>query len=156
MARARERLVPRRAKRADKGTSRFSARVEAELQRLLSTTERPPPLAVEQQLAEACKRWGEKAPSRPSIYNAIKRAEPPVYRVAALPRAVRDTLINLDNPEIGGAHLAFCAFNYGSTEALCFASGMPWICLLRASQMRGHRPKSHALLQAVLAFREIV
>ncbi len=156
MARASHRLDARRAKRADQGSTRFAPRVEAEVQRLLSTTERPSLLTVERQLRDICAQWGEPAPSRASLYNAVKRARPPVYRVAELPKVVQDTLLNVDNAEIDGAQLAFCAMNYGSPEALCFAAGLPWICLLRASQMRGHRPKSNALLQAVLAFREIV
>ncbi len=155
MLRAREKLSLSGSKRTDKGTTRFSPRVEAELQRLLSTTEKPSLLRVERQLRDTCKQWGESPPSRPSIYNAVKRAQPPVYRVAELPKPVQETLLNLNNPEIDGAQLAFYAFNYGSPEALCFASGLPWICLLRASEMRGHRPKSYSLLQAVLAFREI-
>jgi hypothetical protein len=66
-------------------------------------------------------------PSCASLYNAIKRAKSPVYRVADLPKAVQDTLLNVDNPEIDGAHLAFCILNYGSLEALRFAAGLPWI-----------------------------
>jgi hypothetical protein len=156
MARAQSRQSSPRAARTDKGTTRFSARVEAELQRLLSTTEKPSVLAVTKQLQETCKRWREPAPSRASIYNAIARVEPPVYRVEDLPHSVRDALLNVDNAEIEGARLAFNAFNYGSPEALCFAAGLPWICLVRASQLRGHRPKSYALLQAVLAYRGII
>lgn len=155
MALAQSRQSRARAARADKGTTRFSARVEAELRRLLSTTEKPSVLAVTKQLQGTCKRWREPAPSRASVYNAIARVEPPVYRVDSLPPAVRATLLNVDNTEIDGAHLAFNAFNYGSPEALCFSAGLPWICLLRASQLRGHRPKSYALLQAVLSYRGI-
>lgn len=155
MAFARSRQTRARAARTDKGTTRFSARVEAELHRLLSTTEKPSILSVAKQLRESCTRWGEPAPSRASVYNAIARLEPPMYRVDSLPPAVRATLLNVNNPEIDGAQLAFNAFNYGSPEALCFAAGLPWICLLRASQLGGHRPKSYALLQAVLNYREI-
>ena len=39
--------------------------------------------------------------------------------------------------------------------ALSFAAGLPWICLHHAARMRGFRPKSRALLRAVLSFRRI-
>lgn len=154
--RAHERLQKERPRRSDQGTTKFAPRVEAELQRLLHTSERPSIAQVAARLRETCQRWGEPMPSRPSIYNAIKRAVPPKYEVAHLPAAVRSTLLNLDNPQIDGAQLVFHAFNYGSTEALCFASGLPWLCLLRASELSGYRPKSYALLRSVLAYREIV
>ncbi len=45
------------------------------------------------------------------------------------------------------------AFNYGDTRALSFAAGMPWACLARAADKSGWRPKSLALLGAVMSCR---
>ena len=154
-ARARVRFGRSRATRSDQGTTRFSVRVEAELRRLLYATDRPAVTALARQLQQTCKRWGEPAPSRASLYNAIKRLPAPQYPVSALPQAVRNTLLNIDSPEVGGAWLVFYAFNHGSLEALSFAAALPWICLQQATTIRGWRPKSYALLQAVLDYREI-
>jgi hypothetical protein len=122
---------------------------------MLGTQERPVISGVSKRLAALCKQRGERAPSRSSIYNAVDRAEPPSYSVADLPPAVQRTLHNLDVAVIGGGQLVFHAFNYGSWEACSFASGLPWLCLLKASQRPGFRPKSLALLRAVMAYRGI-
>jgi hypothetical protein len=156
MAHAQARLArQRRAPRSDRRKSRFAAPVEAELQRLLGTFERPPIHTVMQSVRQACELLHQPPPSRASIYNAIARACPPQYQVRDLPPAVRSCLLNLDCAEIGGAQLVFHAFNYGTTEALSFAAGLPWLCLLRAAEWRGFRPKSYALLRAVMAYRGI-
>jgi hypothetical protein len=155
MVRAQARLAGQRAPRADRGQSRLAPSVEAELQRLLDTLERPPILAVMQSLRQACERLQQPPPSRTSIYNAIARARPPQYQVCELPPAVQSCLLNVDGVEIGGAQLVFHAFNYGTLEALSFAAGLPWLCLLRAAEWRGFRPKSYALLRAVMAYRGI-
>lgn len=141
--------------RNDRGQSRCSPRVEQELQRLLSTQERPSFSTVARELKTACKRLRERAPSRSSIYNAVDRLVPPSYQVESLPPAVQRTLYNLDAKVIGGAQLAYHAFNYGSWEALSFAAGLPWLCLLQAAEKPGFRPKSHALLRAVMSYRGI-
>jgi hypothetical protein len=106
-------------------------------------------------MRQICEQLQQPPPSRASIYNAIARAHPREYQVHDLPPAVHSCLLNLDCSEIGGAQLVFHAFNYGTTEALSFASGLPWLCLLRAAEWRGFRPKSHALLRAVMAYRGI-
>jgi hypothetical protein len=51
--------------------------------------------------------------------------------------------------------VAFAAFNYGDVHAISFASGLPWLALYQADRVRGWRPKSHALLRAVMADRGI-
>lgn len=83
-------------------------------------------------------------------------APTPPYRIEALKPAVRETLYNL--PEAGdvpGHQLAFHCFNYGSTEAMSFAAGMPWLALFQAARLRGWRPRSRGLLEAVLKARRI-
>lgn len=144
-----------RAPRSDQEKSRFPQRVEAELQRLLAGPERPALAALARSLRATCERWGEPVPSRATVYNAIARARSQRYAVAQLPQAVQRTLLNLDASELAGEQVVFFAFNYGTAEAISFASGLPWLCLLRAEQLPGFRPKSRALLRAVMHYRGI-
>ena len=72
----------------------------------------------------------------------------------------REAMYNLSSDDggdaprtVGGDHIAFYAFNYGSPRALSFAAGLPWLCLVRAAGRRGWRPKSRALLRAVMKYR---
>ncbi len=85
----------------------------------------------------------------------MDRAEPPLYALDELPEAVRRCLHNVGRGPIPGHQVAFAAFNYGEPRALSFAAGMPWSCLHRAARMSGFRPKSLALLRAVVAYRRI-
>ncbi len=54
---------------------------------------------------------------------------------------------------VPGPQVVFYAFNYGSAGAVSFASGLPPLCLERAASLRGWRPKSRALLRAVMSYR---
>lgn len=74
-----------------------------------------------------------------------------------LPEEVREALINTEPGEdksITVEAIAFYAFNYGAPRAMTFASGLPLEALRSAEALTGWRPKSHALLQAVIRFRE--
>lgn len=158
IARAELRLQKRaRGPRSDRGVARIHERAEGELQRLLHTRDKPAINAVAEQLRRYCARAGIAAPSRASVYNAVQRAVAPTFALNELPVTVRDALYNLDltSHTIGGDQLVFYAFNYGSPTALSFAAALPWLCLVRAADLRGWRPKSRALLQAVRAYRGI-
>lgn len=142
--------------RADRGLSRLHPRVERKLQELLSTPERPSPTAVWRDLRSFCLTKHLDAPSRATVYNAIARAAPPSFDFAALPPAVQRCLHNVDpNEPIPGHQVVQAAFNAGDVRALSFAAGLPWLCLYRASTLRGFRTKSLSLLRAVMAFRKI-
>jgi hypothetical protein len=76
--------------------------------------------------------------------------------IGELPDEVRAVLLNIDlnQTEIVPADVvAYYAFNYGSSRALSFASALPVAALERAEARSGWRPKSHALLRAVIRFR---
>lgn len=74
-----------------------------------------------------------------------------------LPAELKATLFNLDlegeDATVPADVLAFYAFNHGSSRALSFASGLPLAALRQAEQRSGWRPKSRALLRAVLRYR---
>lgn len=107
------------------------------------------------ELGARCRAEGVSCPSRAAVYNFMPRAAAPRYRVADLPEHARAVLLNLDDEaEVPGPQLAFYLVNHGDTRALSFAAAMPWLCLYQAERMRGFRPKSHALLRALIAARE--
>jgi hypothetical protein len=162
LARARERLEPgagkhpgsERATRSDAGASRMPPDLQLELDRLFSGAERPRMRDVRAQLAVYCARRGLRPPSRAAIYAWLPRAAVPSYRIGELPAHVRELIHNLDDAaEIPGPQLVCVLMNHGDTRALSFAAGMPWLCLVRAERLRDFRPKSHALLRAVLRGR---
>jgi hypothetical protein len=136
------------------GRSRLHPAVEAKLQELLGTHDRPRMAEVYRAVREHCERRSLTTPSRSTLYNAVRRVQPPSFALDALPETVRRTLHNVGSGPIPGHQVAFAAFNYGDTRALCFAAGMPWVCLDVAARLGGWRPKSLALLRAVLAYRE--
>jgi hypothetical protein len=74
-----------------------------------------------------------------------------------LPEELRAALFNLEldgeDATVSAEVLAFYAFNHGAPRALSFASGLPLAALQRAEQRSGWRPKSRALLRAVLHYR---
>lgn len=144
-----------RKRRVDRGAARIAREVEAYLQSLLQTVDKPSIGGVALRVEQYCAERGLPAPRRSTVYNAVRRARCPEYTVAALPECVRETLYNFEGTTLSGAHVAFHAFNYGSTSALSFASGLPWLCLVQASERRGWRPKSLSLLRAVMSFRGI-
>src|SRR5207244_4412308 len=96
------------------------------------------------------------APSRTALYRLLDRMEGHTYELAALPQDVRATLHNVDpGSRIPGSQVAFHCFNYGSTRALSFAAGLPWLDLLQARRKRGWRAKSRGVLDAVCRARGI-
>ena len=158
IARARERGSARRPRR-DRGTSRYDPAVESRITELLSGRERPSFSEVHAELRAFCAAHGHRAPTRSSLYNAVSRVDVPAVRWEELPEDVVASLYNAvpEDPSllVPGDQVVFYAFNYGAPRALSYASAMPWLCLLRADARRGWRPKSHALLRAVMRFRGI-
>lgn len=142
-----------RGGRSDAGRSRLRPEVERELQALLSVYHRPRMSEIHREIQAFCRGRSLTPPSRSTLYNALERAPVPCYRTNELPHEVRRTLHNVGEGVVPGHQLVFAAFNYGDTRALSFASGLPWICLYRASKLGGWRPKSRGLLQAILACR---
>jgi hypothetical protein len=113
-------------------------------------------VAIQRRVAAACAASGVKAPSRASLYNAFSTLEGHTYPIASLPPGAAAALYNLDRAGvIPGRQLAFYCFNYGGLSALGFAAAMPWLDLYQASRLRGWRPRSRGLLQAVLRVRGI-
>ena len=167
IAKAERRLGPGgRARRSDRGRSRIAPEAERHLQRLLQTRDKPSITAVAKELDEYCRRQRIPSPSRASVYNAVARAPAPSVRVAELPAEVQRSLYNLrieasrapdaaDDRNLPGDQVVFYAFNYGSPRAISYAAGLPWLCLVRATRRPGWRPKSHALLRAVMAYRGV-
>jgi hypothetical protein len=163
IARAARRLggSPRRP-RSDRGRARIAPEAEAKLHELLLQPDKPAMQAVERQLRAFCQRQGLPAIARASLYNALERVPVPRLVRRGLPVAVQQALYNLSepsagsgDPEIPADQIVFYAFNYGSTSAISFASGLPWLCLHRAARRPGWRPKSRSLLTAVMKYRGI-
>lgn len=156
-ARHRMRRPAKGPPRADRGRLRATTiRSRAILEALLSGQERPPMRALLAELQGRCAAAGEPCPSRASVYNFLPLAPVPTYRAQTLPAHVRDLLYNLsERARVPGPQLAFYLVNHGDTRALGFAAGMPWLCLYQAERMRGFRPKSQALLRAMLQARGI-
>lgn len=142
--------------RRDRGQSRLPAELAAELNRLLQGQERPPVRSLLRQLEAFCTPRGLAVPARATIYAAMAQAPTPGHEIAELSPAVRETLYNLaaEGP-VPGHQLAFHCLNYGSTEAICFAAGLPWLALYQAARVPGWRPRSRGLLEAVLRVRRI-
>lgn len=172
LSRAQERWgASARRQRADRGKPRLHPDVEGKLASLLRTRDRPSFSALHRELAVFCKQRGHRVPARTSIYNAIERVEPPELAWDELADDVRQALYNLYDScgaeaaqrrcpserarRIPSDQVVFYAFNYGSPRAMSFASGLDWLSLDRASKRRGWRPKSFALLKAVLRYRHI-
>jgi hypothetical protein len=86
----------------------------------------------------------------------MARANGHRYCVASLPPSVRRALYNLHGTtEVPGHQLVFYAFNYGDLRAAMYAASLPWLDLYLADRLPGWRPKSHALLRAVMHHRGI-
>jgi hypothetical protein len=122
---------------------------------LLQGRERPSVTRVHAALESFCARRQLSAPSRATIYNAMNRADSPSYAYDSLPVEMRRALHNVSSGPVPGHQIVFAAFNQGEPRALSFAAGMPWICLHHAARVPGFRPKSLALLCAVMAYRGI-
>jgi hypothetical protein len=105
-------------------------------------------------MAVLCAASGLKPPARATLYNVFDRLEPRGYRVAALPPHAVAALYNLEpDTVVPGPQLAFYCFNYGSLAAVSFAAGLPWLDLYQARRLRGWRPRSRGLFDAVMRVR---
>jgi hypothetical protein len=155
----RARGLPKGKGRRDRGTSRFPDAVERFVTELFHARERPRFVDAHRALAQFCEAEALPVPTRSSLYNAVSRVPVPDVSWGALPPAVRASLYNLepsaDDDRLPGDQVVFHAFNHGAPRALSYAAGMPWLCLWRAEKRRGWRPKSRALLRAVMRYRGI-
>ncbi|MBI3182725.1 MAG: hypothetical protein HYZ28_11360 [Myxococcales bacterium] len=112
--------------------------------------------ALEEELRVFCRESGQRAPARGTLYSFMAKAPTRRYEQARLPKAVREALYNVDpKASVPGHQLAFYCFNYGDVSAVSFAAGLPWLALFQAARMRGFRPRSRGLLEAVLRARGI-
>ena len=111
---------------------------------------------IERAIAAVCARHRRRPPARASLYNALSRIDGHTYEASGLPPHVRGALYNL-SPEgpVPGPQLAFYCFNHGSLAAASFAAGLPWLDLYQAARLRGWRPRSRGLLDAVMRARGI-
>ncbi|MDQ3001010.1 MAG: hypothetical protein M3Y08_07090 [Fibrobacterota bacterium] len=135
---------------------RIAAPLITKLEELLSNQDKPPMRVLLLELAEFCRQGGYSLPSRATCYNFMSKARTPRYLPATLPQAARAALYNLDaDTAVPGHQLAFYCFNYGDLRAMSYAAGLPWLVLYQAARMRGFRPKSRGLLEAVLRARDI-
>lgn len=145
-----------RSRRSDRGRFRLPGPVSDRLQALLKTMERPTIRSLQSDLERYCQKVGFRPPSRATLYAFLAIAPTPAYLPTDLPSWVQDALYNLDlTVPVPGHQLAFYCFNYGDLRAVAFASGLPWLALYQAARMRGFRPKSRGLLDAILKVREI-
>ena len=143
-----------RAPRSDRGRFRLSPAIEKRLAALVNGDEQPAMHEVRRTLQRACRGQGVRCPSRAMIYNFMARAPVRSYRAGQLPAHVRDTLFNLTpDIEVPGDQVVFHCLNYGGTDAISFAAGLPWRHLHRAARKRGWRAKSRGLLDAIIRAR---
>lgn len=80
----------------------------------------------------------------------------PTLPAHTLPEEVKSALLNLDVDDadcVAADDIVFYAFNFGSTRAVSYASALPISALVQAASRSGWRPKSRALLRAVIDFR---
>ena len=158
LRRANQRLgrTSSRRRRSDAGRSRLPALVLAELRVAALGQDRPSMTALQRSISARCAAEGVTPPVRASLYNALTRIEGHTYAVADLPAPVADALYNLAAADrVPGRQLAFYCFNYGSLPAVSFAAGLPWLDLYQARRLRGWRPRSAGLLDAVMRARGI-
>jgi hypothetical protein len=128
--------------------------VAAHLSALLNGYAKPSMTKLLIGLRQTCRKRGWRCPSRAAVYNFIARAPLPRYRVADLPSHVRDTCFNLGpESDVPGDQVAFNCLNYGGTDAISFAAGLPWRHLYCAVRKRGWRAKSRGLLEAIIRAR---
>jgi hypothetical protein len=130
--------------------------VVAVLNDALSGMDRPRFQDLQAAVSRSCEAQGIRRPSKATLYHYLSVAPVSAYRWADLPAAVQRCLHNLDEDTwVPARQVAFAAFNYGDVHAISFASGLPWLALYQADRVRGWRPKSHALLRAVMTGRGI-
>jgi len=148
--------VSSRRRRSDAGRSRLPTLALAELRNAALGQDRPSMAALQRRISARCAADGVRPPVRASLYNALARIEGHSYAIADLPAPVVDALYNLSPADrIPGHQLAFYCFNYGSLAAISYAAGLPWLDLYQARFLRGWRPRSAGLLEAVMRARGI-
>lgn len=146
----------RRRPRSDRGASRLDPALGTELARLLDGYDKPVVRDLVERLGAFARERGLRPPARATVYSFMARAPVRRYRVSELPPLVRATLFNLaPDSDVPGDQLAFHCFNYGGTEAMSFAAGLPWRHLHVAWRKRGWRPRSRGLLEAVMRARNL-
>lgn len=158
MRRAEARLETRngRRQRHDRGESRLDPDVLRRAEELLGGQERPAVRTIMKNLDEFCAARGLRSPARATIYELMARTLAGSYPVAELPAEIRQTLHNLsEDGSVPGHQLAFYCLNYGGLEAVSFAAGLPWLALYQAARLRGWRPRSRGLLDAIRRVRRI-
>ena len=123
--------------------------VEAKLRELLLDQDKPSMVSLTRELREFCLDRGTRPIARASLYNAIERVPVPALPRSSLPDVVLQSLYNLADParssdgaDIPCDQIVFYAFNHGSTAAVSFASGLPWLCLHRAARRPGGAPRA--------------
>jgi hypothetical protein len=145
-----------RRHRQDRGESRLDAKVLRRAEKLFAGQERPPVRAIMKTLNEFCAARDLRSPARATIYELMARTSAGTYQVAELPAEVRQTLHNLsEDGSVPGHQLAFYCLNYGGLRAVSFAAGLPWLALYQAARLRGWRPRSRGLLEAIRRVRKI-
>lgn len=143
-----------RRRRSDAGQSRLHPAVLAAVRAAALEADRPAMAEVRRRVDRVCRQRGLQSPSRAGLYNALARAEGHVYAIAALPRDARRALHNLAaDGSVPGHQLVYACVNHGSLAAVSFAAGLPWLDLHHAARLRGWRPRSRGLLEAILAVR---
>jgi hypothetical protein len=158
--RAKERFGPNegdpraRRSRSDRGRSRLPDPLLEFLNKALSGMDRPRFAEFEAAVARFSEEHGFSRPSKATLYHYLAIAPLSVFEFGSLPLSVRRSLYNLsDGSRVPAHQVVFAAFNYGDIGAISFAAGLPWLALYQADRMRGWRPKSHALLRAVMKGR---
>ena len=142
--------------RSDRGGMRLSPQVADKLTSLVASHERLSVKRMCMELEGLRKINGPQIPTRATIYQFMAKASTPSYPVNNLPESVQTALYNLNSESsVPGHQVAFYCFNYGDLAAISFAAGLPWLALYQASRLRGFRPKSRGLLEAVLRARGI-
>lgn len=143
-----------RRRRADAGRSRLPDPVQSVLREAAADHDRPAMAELRRRLADVAERSGVRAPSRATLYTAFDRLEGNSYRIGSLPEPVSRCLHNLEpSGRVAGRHLVFACLNYGTLQALSFAAGLPWLDLHQSRRLRGWRPRSRGLLDAILRRR---
>lgn len=158
VARAEERLgrTSARRPRSDRGSQRLHPKIAAALRRLSAGQERIGVSELQRAITPLCRRLERRVPARGTLYELLRTAPTPSYRVADLPAAAQAALYNLTQESVVPGHqLVFYCFNYGDLAAASFAAGLPWLSLYQAASMRGWRERSRGLLAAALEARGI-
>jgi len=145
-----------RKRRSDQGRMRMNRDVEVYLKNLLLGHERPSMKSVLKKLSDHCARRSIARPSRATVYKFMARTKGHESELSSLRAYMQAAMYNLTtDSRVPGHQLAFYCFNYGNLKALSFASGLPWLDLYQAARMRGFRPASRGLLDAVMRTRKI-